>query len=78
MLTYISGIVAGILVGAGFPACAMAHWVAMEEVKKADQHTREQMAFFSSSRGTNARDHSIVRGAVSDAVGSAVTGMAIE
>lgn len=75
---YISGIIAGILAGAGFPARVTAHSVAMEEVEKADQHAREQAAFFSSSRGTNARDGSSVRGAVSDAVGSAVMGMGSE
>lgn len=74
---YISGIIAGILAGAGFPARVTAHSVAMEEAEKANQQEREQQAFFS-SRGTSVRDGSSVRGAVSDAVGSAVMGMGSE
>ena len=71
---YISGIIAGILAGAGFPARVTAHSVALEEVEKANQQEREQQAFFS-GRGSSVRDGGSVRGAVTDAVGSAVMGM---
>lgn len=74
---YISGIIAGILAGAGFPARVTAHSVALEEVEKTNQQEREQQAFFS-TRGTSVRDGGSVRGAVSDAVGSAVMGMGSE
>ncbi|CAB9508156.1 protein particle complex subunit 5 [Seminavis robusta] len=75
---YISGIIAGILAGAGFPARVTAHSVALEEVEKTDQAQREQAAFFGTTRGGTVRDGSSVRGAVSDAVGSAVMGMGSE
>ena len=76
---YISGIIAGILAGAGFPARVTAHSVALEEVEKEGQAQREQQAFFS-NKSTSVRDSSTggVRGAVSDAVGSAVMGMGSE
>jgi len=73
---YISGIIAGILAGAGFPARVTAHSVALEEVEKEGQTQREQQAFFSSNKSSNLRDSSSsVRGAVTDAVGSAVMGI---
>ena len=75
---YISGIIAGILAGAGFPARVTAHSVALEEVEKEGQAQREQQAFFS-NKSSSVRDSSTgVRGAVSDAVGSAVMGMGSE
>jgi len=69
---YISGIIAGILQGAGFPARVTAHSVTLEEAEKQDQMQKEQQQRAAMSSASS------VRGAVSDAVGNAVMGMGSE
>jgi hypothetical protein len=73
---YISGIIAGILAGAGFPARVTAHSVKLEEAEKAEQSQREQQAYYANTKGAPASGG--VRGAVGDAVGNAVMGMGSE
>lgn len=73
---YLSGIIAGILAGAGFPARVTAHSVKLEEVEKADQPNKEQQAYYANTKSVPASGG--VRGAVGDAVGSAVMGMGSE
>ena len=72
---YISGIIAGILAGAGFPARVTAHSVALEEVEKADQPAKEQLAQFGATKGST-RDG--INRSISDSVGSAVMGIGSE